>query len=454
METKNIRKDKDTKYEDSEYENTEYEDSEYSELTERLFKRFPSYQVIGGKAYHPGLENMREIDARLGHPHRRYRTVHVAGTNGKGSVSNMIAAALSAMGFRVGLYTSPHLLDFRERARIVGQGLVTQREVLDFCKKWWPAFDELDLSFFEITTALAFNWFAEERVDFAVIETGLGGRLDSTNVISPELSVITNIGLDHCNILGDTLGKIAAEKAGIIKDGTAAVIGESGPESDIVFRAKAATTGSDIFFADRDFGFQESFLSALSDGLDLRGCYQRKNLATALAALTVLHRLGVTPKSASSPAVLDALRHTAALTGFRGRWEKVCDSPLTIADIGHNLHGLKYNFAQLEQMVGKDGYELIMVYGSVSDKDYRSVIRAIPRCAKVIFTNAAGSRALPADDARAAYEGDAEVSHTVAEAVAMARNLSGLCRKPLIYIGGSSYVVSEALRALNALRDF
>ncbi len=426
----------------------DFDKEEYDALIERIFNRFPSYQVVGGNAYHPGLGHMMEIDARLGHPHRSYRTVHVAGTNGKGSVSSMIAAALSAMGFRVGLYTSPHLLDFRERARIVGEGLIPQREVVAFCKELWPVFDELNLSFFEITTALAFWWFAREGVDFAVIETGLGGRLDSTNIITPQLSVITNIGLDHCNILGDTLAKIAAEKAGIIKPETAVVIGESGQESDLVFRAKAATTGSEIFFADRDFGFPKNHLATLLGELDLHGCYQERNLATALAALTVLHRRGITPKAAASPAVLDALRHTASITGLHGRWEKLCDSPLTIGDIGHNQHGLKYNFAQLERMAEDEGYDLIIVYGSVADKDYRSVIRMIPRCAKVIFTNAAGSRALPADEARAAYEGDAEVCHTVAEAAALARKLSEGCRKPLIYIGGSTYVLSEYLNTL------
>ncbi len=425
----------------------EFDEKEYDELIERLFRRFPSYQVVGGSAYHPGLENMMEFDSRLGHPHRNYRSVHVAGTNGKGSVSNMLAAALSAMGYKVGLYTSPHLLDFRERARIVGVGLIPQRDVLEFCSRWWPVFDELNLSFFEITTALALWWFAKEGVDFAVIETGLGGRLDSTNIISPQLSVITNIGLDHCNILGDTIAKIAVEKAGIIKPETPVVIGESGEESDLVFKAKALACGSELLFADRDFDFPKNMLAALLDELDLRGCYQAKNLPTALSALTVLHRRGVTPKSATSPLVLDALRHTAERTGFRGRWEKVCDSPLTIVDIGHNKHGLKYNFAQLERMVEEDGYELIMVYGSVSDKDYRSVIRMIPRCAKVIFTNAEGARALPAAEARAAYDGDAFVCHTVAEAVALARKLSEGCTKPLIYIGGSTYVVSEAIRA-------
>ena len=419
---------------------------EYDELIERLFKRFPSYQVVGGNAYHPGLENMMEFDSRLGHPHRGYKSVHVAGTNGKGSVSNMLASALSAMGYKVGLYTSPHLLDFRERARIVGQGLIPQHDVWDFCSRWWPVFDELNLSFFEITTALALWWFAKENVDFAVIETGLGGRLDSTNIISPQLSVITNIGLDHCNILGDTIAKIAGEKAGIIKQYIPVVIGESGEDSDLVFKAKAAMGGSEISFADKDFNLPKNTLDTLISELDLRGCYQEKNLPTALAALTILHRKGITPKSATSSLVLDALKHTAERTDFHGRWEKICDNPLTIVDIGHNKHGLKYNFAQLERMVENDGYELIMVYGSVADKDYRSVIRMIPRSAKVIFTNATGSRALPADEARAAYDGDAFVCHSVAEAVALARKLSESCAKPLIYIGGSTYVVSEAIR--------
>ncbi len=430
--------------------NEESDIESYDALLERLFRRFPSYQKVGGKAYHPGLGNMLEMDSRLGHPHRSYRTVHVAGTNGKGSVCNMLASSLSAAGFRVGLYTSPHLLDFRERARIVGEGLIPRRYVTEFCTRLWPAFDELDLSFFEITTSMALKWFADEKVDFSVIETGLGGRLDSTNIITPVLSVITNIGLDHCNILGNTLSEIAAEKAGIIKEGVPAVIGESGPESDPVFIAKAERSGSGIHFADRDFNFPDSLFNRLLGGLDLRGCYQEKNLRTALAALTVLNDNGTAPVPVTSPLIIDALEHTAERTGFRGRWEKVCDSPLTIADIGHNAHGLKYNFAQLERMVREEGYELIIVYGSVADKDYASVIRMIPRCAKVIFTNAAGSRALPADKARAEFDGEAEIRHTVAEAVSLAFVTAGMCARPLIYIGGSSYVVAEALPCLTA----
>ena len=455
---------------------------EYNKLIERIFNRFPSYQVVGGNAYHPGLEKMMEFDALLGHPHRRYRTIHVAGTNGKGSVSNMIAAALDAMGYRVGLYTSPHLLDFRERSRIVGEGLVSEEKVMEFCRKWWDEIDRLDLSFFEITTALAFDWFAEEEVDIAVIETGLGGRLDSTNIIRPELSVITNIGLDHCNILGDTIAQIAAEKAGIIKEGVPALVGESGEESDIVFRAKADTCSSALSFAERDFDFPESLLASLLVEMDLKGCYQRKNLRTALSALTVLHRAGLVPKSATSEAVLDALKHTAAVTGFHGRWETIATEPLTIGDIGHNAHGRKYNFAQLRRMVEEEGYELVMVYGSVADKDWKSVVRMIPRCARaVVFTNASGSRALPAGEALREFErqnaeslqgrytekagvevpkftekgvtgvqfsGEAFACGNVAEAVALARKLSAGLRKPLIYIGGSTYVLSEAIKAL------
>ncbi len=487
-----------------------FSDTEYNALIERLFVRFPSYQTVGGKAYHPGLEAMREFDARLGFPHSKFRSIHVAGTNGKGSVCNMLASSLSAMGYRTALYTSPHLLDFRERARVietaggaaegadgvaagVDEGvasgsaagsaavrLIPREDVWEFCRKWWPTFDELGLSFFEITTSMAFWWFAKERVDFAVIETGLGGRLDSTNVIRPSLSVITNIGLDHCNILGDTLPEIAGEKAGIIKSGVPAVIGESAPETAPVFREKAAELGSPLFFADRDFGWTDeagagengmslgiSSLDAesLLSGMDLQGCYQRKNLQTALAALSVLRKYGIAPESPVSsdsnggqdrvatkvsPAVVDALQHTAARTGFHGRWEKISDKPLTIIDIGHNEHGLRYNFSQLERMMREEGYQLIMVYGSVSDKDYGAVVRMIPQGAKVIFTNAKGSRALPAEKAREAFTGPAEDSRVcpdVAEAVAMARKLSKDLAKPLIYIGGSTYVVSEALRA-------
>lgn len=429
------------------------DETAYERLIGRIFNRFPSYQVVGGNAYHPGLENMMEFDRKLGHPHRSYRTVHVAGTNGKGSVSNMLAAALHSMGYRVGLYTSPHLLDFRERARIIGQGLIPKEKVGEFCGKWWDDIDALDLSFFEITTAMAFSWFEEEGVDIAVIETGLGGRLDSTNIISPVMSVITNIGLDHCNILGNTIAEIAAEKAGIIKPGVPAVIGESGEESDIVFRAKADVCGSEIAFADRDFGFTHASLASFADGLDLRGCYQEKNLATALAALTLMHRRGITPKSAMAPATVEALLHTAETTGFHGRWETVCKEPLTIGDIGHNAHGLKYNFRQLEQMVTEGGYELVIVYGSVSDKDWKSVVRMIPRCAAaVVFTNAAGARALPAEEALAEFRkqtpdfaGGTFSCGSVAGAMDLARNLSSGLSKPLIYVGGSTYVLAEAM---------
>ena len=469
---------------------TKFSDTEYNALIERLFVRFPSYQTVGGVAYHPGLDAMREFDSRLGFPHSKFRTIHVAGTNGKGSVCNMLASSLSAMGYRTALYTSPHLLDFRERARVIestgraagaagtlekasGEGfeattvrLIPREDVWEFCQKWWPTFDELGLSFFEITTSMAFWWFAKAGVDFAVIETGLGGRLDSTNVIRPELSVITNIGLDHCNILGNTLPEIAGEKAGIIKSGVPAVVGESSPETAPVFRAKAAEVGSPLYFADRDFGWaDEAEKSGMSLGIssgdfetilsemDLQGCYQRKNLRTALAALSVLRKYGELEGDALSPAVFDALKHTARRAGFHGRWEKISDKPLTIIDIGHNEHGLKYNFSQLERMMREDGYQLIMVYGSVADKDYGAVVRMIPRGAKVIFTNAKGSRALPAEKAREAFSGRAEdalVCPDVAEAVAMARKLSRELVRPLIYIGGSTYVVSEALRAIRA----
>ena len=494
---------------------TKFSDTEYNALIERLFVRFPSYQTVGGVAYHPGLEAMREFDSRLGFPHAKFRTIHVAGTNGKGSVCNMLASSLSAMGYRTALYTSPHLLDFRERARVIesaggvagagaggsceeasGEGsgattvrLIPREDVWEFCQKWWPTFDELGLSFFEITTSMAFWWFAKAGVDFAVIETGLGGRLDSTNIIRPSLSVITNIGLDHCNILGNTLPEIAGEKAGIIKSGVPAVVGESSPETAPVFRAKAAEVGSPLFFADRDFwwadeagesgmslGISSGDAESLLSGMDLQGCYQRKNLRTALAALSVLRKYGIAPKGAASngrqdadgetapvsggatelegdalsPAVFDALKHTAKRAGFHGRWEKISDKPLTIIDIGHNEHGLKYNFSQLERMMREEGYQLIMVYGSVADKDYGAVVRMIPRGAKVIFTNAKGSRALPAEKAREAFSGPAEdalVCPDVAEAVAMARKLSRELARPLIYIGGSTYVVSEAIRA-------
>ena len=347
-----------------------FTEENYIEMIEKLFCRFPSFQKVGAGAYKPGIANMEFADQLMGHPHRRYRIIHVAGTNGKGSVSNMLASVLSACGLKVGLYTSPHILDFRERIRMVEKGmsqgsrLVSKQDVWDFISQWHDTFDHLDMSFFEITTMLALDWFARQEADVVVLETGLGGRLDSTNIVTPVMSVITNIGLDHCDMLGDTLPEIAFEKAGIIKPKVPVVIGESHQETDSVFERKVLYTNlpetefmgnraaimSLLTFADKVepslWCRHEDILSKM----DLQGEYQRKNLRTVLAVLDVLVKNGTMP-SAGAEDIADAIINTASRTGFRGRWEKISKEPYVICDIGHNGHGLKYNFAQLSRML-------------------------------------------------------------------------------------------------------
>jgi len=448
-----------------------FSEERYEEMIQKLFVRFPSFQKTGAGAYKPGIANMEFADQLMGHPHRKYKVVHVAGTNGKGSVSNMLASCLAASGLKVGLYTSPHILDFRERIRIVtdeSYRLIPKEDVWSFIGQWQDTFDHLDMSFFEITTLLALSWFADRDVDIVVLETGLGGRLDSTNIVSPVLSVITNIGLDHCDMLGGTLPEIAFEKAGIIKPKVPVVVGESHPETDAVFERKVLYTNlpepdfmgnrnaimSLLTFADKVEPSLWACHEDILQRMDLQGEYQRKNLRTVMAALDVL--------SCCGPAMPDALVRTAARTGFRGRWEKLSDDPYVICDIGHNEHGLKYNFAQLEKM-RKDGRctHIIMVYGSVADKDVDAVLHLMPADAAYVFTQAHGKRALPAEEARNRYlsycaetgrpTGDVHCCGTVIEAVRHACRLAALIKEsdpdalPLIYIGGSTYVVSEAV---------
>ena len=459
----------------------------YAELIDALFRRFPSFQKVGSGAYKPGIANMEFADQLMGHPHRKYKIIHVAGTNGKGSVSNMLTSVLAVCGYKVGLYTSPHILDFRERMRVVeGRGteagspcyeMISKTEVWDFVHQWKDTFDHLDMSFFEITTLMALNWFATQDVDYVVLETGLGGRLDSTNIVTPMLSVVTNIGLDHCDMLGDTLPEIAFEKAGIIKPCVPVVIGESHPETDSVFERKVLYTNlSEVAFMGNRTAIMEllTFADKVTPGLwerheeilkmmDLKGDYQRKNLRTVLAALDILK------VPADAAVVADALINTAARTGFRGRWDVISEDPCIICDIGHNEHGLKYNFAQLEQMK-KSGEctDLIMVYGSVADKDVDAVLHLMPEEAIYVFTQAQGKRALPAEDIRARYVdfcgqsgrriSDIYVAGTVVEAVEKALELALHIKGadssaiPMIYIGGSTYVVSEAVAHLATVR--
>jgi dihydrofolate synthase/folylpolyglutamate synthase len=462
-----------------------FSEAQYGQMIDALFHRFPSFQKVGAGAYKPGIGNMEFIDQLLGHPHRNYKIIHVAGTNGKGSVSNMLTSALAASGYKVGLYTSPHILDFRERIRIChpeqSEGapeLISKQDVWNFVCQWQDTFDHLDMSFFEITTAMALNWFAVQKVDYVVLETGLGGRLDSTNIVNPVLSVITNIGLDHCDMLGGTLPEIAFEKAGIIKPKSPVVIGESHPEIDAVFERKVLYTNlpeaefmgnraaimSLLTFADKAEPSMWQEHEGLLARMDLRGSYQQKNLRTVLAALDVLSKTEAALAAAIAQdrmKVLDALAHTASRTGFAGRWQKLSDDPYVICDIGHNGHGLKYNFAQLAQMKREgECSHIIIVYGSVADKDVDAALELMPEDIVCIFTQAQGKRAMPAEQVKEKYlnfcagaarpEGEVHVAGTVLEAVRKAMQAAAGIKaadpqaRPLIYVGGSTYVVAEA----------
>lgn len=427
----------------------------YEEKLQEIFQRFPSVQKADFKdAYKPGLDRMMAFDRLLGSPSQRIRTIHVAGTNGKGTVANMLAAALAADGSRVGLYTSPHLVDFRERARIIeGAGpaqWIPQPAVEDFIFRYEKDFDELDLSFFEITTGLAFKWFSDEQVDWAVIETGLGGRLDSTNIITPEASVITSIGLDHCALLGGTREAIAAEKAGIFKPGVPAVVGERDAQTAGVFEEHARRIGCSLHFASDNAPSLWADRDRILAAMDLRGACREENLRTVL---TVLDVLGVN----ICRTMETALCQTAARMDFHGRWEKVHTSPDAVTDIGHNPPAIRRNVELLDSLLASGEYDsLVIVYGVMADKDLASILPLLPRDAHYFFVAPDTARALPADAlaARAAAAGlkgtvAASVSDGVSAAFAHASELEAAQHHPLIYIGGSTFVVSEAMQSIN-----
>ena len=447
---------------------TRYTEEQYQDMLQDLFRRFPSFQQAGTAAYKPGIDNMLVFDQLTGHPHRKFKTIHVAGTNGKGSVSSMLTSVLSASGIRTGLFTSPHILDFRERARIVqGDELkyISRDFIWDFCERWHDTFDHLDLSLFEISTMMAFEWFASEDVEVAVIETGLGGRFDSTNIVTPVLSVITNIGLDHCNILGETLPEIAFEKAGIIKPCVPVVVGESDPEINPVFERKVLYTNlpepkfmgsrteimSLLTFADKVYPTMWNQHDEILAKMDLQGACQRHNLRTVLAALEALDI------PFDRACVAEAIERTAARTDFHGRWERLSSDPLVICDIGHNEHGLRLNMKKLSDMLlaGECG-SLVIVYGIMSDKDFHSIAHLLPSEAHYVFTSAPGPRALPAESLAQKYEAycaeegipcaSYQVEQEPSKAMKMALETAADMNEPLIYVGGSTYVVAEIIR--------
>lgn len=427
----------------------------YTQTLEFLFTALPAFENKGATAYKPGLERITAFCRHMGNPQRNFFTIHVAGTNGKGSVSHIIASVLQQAGYRTGLYTSPHLQDFRERIRVDGE-MIPKQKVVNFVDKHHDKMVELELSFFEMTTAMAFDYFAQSDVEVAVIETGLGGRLDATNIVVPVLSVITNIGLEHTDLLGDTLQKIAAEKAGIIKKSIPVVIGEADERYNAVFEQAAAANRSKIVYAEHAFACEEQRtegdrqhfrLRRARDGrafdiqLDLRGNYQCRNLVTATAAIDFLHE--ETPLTISRRAYLEGTRDAGANTALQGRWQRIGERPLTVCDTGHNAHGIAY---VAEQLCATPHKALYCVIGFVKDKDLAHILPLLPREAHYIFTQARTERALPAAEltAKAAIYGlRGETVAEVPAAVARARELAG--PEDMIFIGGSTYVVAEAL---------
>ncbi len=430
----------------------------YDETIAFLYSQTPQFQQIGAAAYKPGLGTVIALSEKFGNPHRRLRCIHVGGTNGKGSTAHSLASVLQAAGFKVGLFTSPHLLDFRERIRINGN-MIPREEVTGFVERCREC-DALAAkpSFFELTTVMAFDWFAREKVDVAVIEVGLGGRLDSTNIITPELSVITNISLDHVAQLGDTLLQIASEKAGIIKPGVPAVIGEADGKVREVFERKAAEVGAPVRFACDGGIFEPGGEPRLADTprgerltadtrtfgpveFELTGDCQKRNLATIMCALEQLtDRFTVTPVS-----VCTGLATVIESTGLAGRWMTLSQTPLTICDTGHNIGGWEWLGPRLASHQGK----LIMVIGFVNDKDTSHILPLMPRDAEYIFTRASVPRALPAEELAIRAESAGLRGRTapdVETALVMAREAAGAETDAMIFVGGSTFIVADALR--------
>ena len=409
---------------------------DYAATLDYLFTRLPMYQRTGAAAMKKDLTNIRLLLDELGNPQRQYRCLHVGGTNGKGTVSHLLAAALQAHGFRTGLYTSPHYQDFRERIKVDGH-FIPEASVVAFVERIQPAIERISPSFFEITVAMAFLYFAEAQVDWAVVEVGLGGRLDSTNIIYPELSVITNIGYDHMQLLGDTLQEIAAEKAGIIKAGRPVVIGETQPETTSVFRDKAGRVGAPITFADQ----QESH----SYATDLRGPFAEKNLQTAhvaLAQLAVSASLPLDPERISY-----AFNNVHSLTYYIGRWQTLAEGdPLVLADSAHNGEGLRPVLERLSSLTAERSGILHIVLGVVNDKDLSKALPLFPTGAVYYFVKADIPRGLPAEQLQQAAERyglRGSVYRSVSEGYAAAR--SAAAESDVVFVGGSIFTVAEVI---------
>ncbi|MEM6522418.1 MAG: folylpolyglutamate synthase/dihydrofolate synthase family protein [Bacteroidota bacterium] len=420
--------------------------TEYQETIEYLYRQLPMFQRVGDSAFRKDLTNTIKLCEKLDFPHHQFKSVHVAGTNGKGSSSHMLASVLQHAGYKTGLYTSPHLKDFSERIRIDGEP-VEPTFVVDFVEKVRPQINELVPSFFEITVAMAFDYFAYHKVDIAVIEVGMGGRLDSTNVILPEVSLITNISMDHSQWLGDTLEKIAAEKAGIIKDNIPVVIGERQPEIKDVFLKKAKECQSDIYFAEEEFDLNLSLdrNEVYCNGElkfiitpDLKGAYQKRNLPGVLKTLHILKDRGFGIKEEHTEI---GLANVITSTGLKGRWQVLNESPKVICDVGHNEAGVAANISQLDKL---EYDKLIIIWGVVKDKDISKILNLLPKSAEYIFCEASIPRAMRAEEL--AIEANknglkGKVVHDVNDALDQAILLAS--EKDLIFIGGSTFVVAE-----------
>jgi dihydrofolate synthase / folylpolyglutamate synthase len=430
----------------------------YQNVLDFLFSQLPMYQRIGKAAYKANLDTTIALDNYFNHPHLKFKTIHVAGTNGKGSVSHMLAAVLQKTGYKVGLYTSPHLIDFKERIKVNGRE-IDENSVTKFVNKHKVIIEKLSPSFFEMTVAMAFDYFEKEEIDVAVVEVGMGGRLDSTNIISPVLSVITNIGLDHTMFLGDTIEKIAKEKAGIIKEKIPLIVGESDPITSRVFNNIAGTKASPLIFADQYLNIEytlQSINGLLTVNvkrddkiiyenlkLDLLGAYQVKNMLTALTAICELKQNGF---NISNKHVYEGFENCSKLTGLKGRWQIIGNNPLIVCDTGHNENGINAIVNQLKHTAYR---KLHIVIGLVNDKNANSILQMLPKDAIYYFTKASIPRALDAnilEDEASKVELHGEVFENVSTAFQSAKENAD--SKDLIFIGGSTFVVADLLKEL------
>jgi len=401
----------------------------YQETLDYLFGRLPMYQREGEAAYKANIDNIIAASKYLGNPHVKFKSIHIAGTNGKGSTAHMLASILQESGYKVGLYTSPHLKDFRERIKINGE-MITEKEVIHFVKRSKTIFEEMELSFFEFTVAMAFDYFAKQKVDIAIIETGLGGRLDSTNIINPELSVITNIGIDHTYLLGNTLEKIAVEKGGIIKKNRPVIIGRKQKETFDIFNNIAQKNNAELIYPTENKHYQT----------DLKGIYQKENTNTCLTTIHALKNMGwKIPEQSIEKGLANTIKNTSLL----GRWQTLNKTPHIICDTGHNEDGIKQICRQLKKIKYK---QLHFVFGTVNDKNIKRILALLPKDARYYFCKADIARAMNAEELKqqaAKHQLKGEVFTSVYKAVQQAKKETKT--EDLIFVGGSTFVVAEVI---------